>query len=246
VSDGPPPLPPRAALRWSLVRRIVQDLQPESILEIGMGMGGFGARLATLAPYTGVEPDPTSFETARVRIAGAGGAVHHGDHTVVAELPPFDLVCAFEVLEHIEDDDEALRDWMRLVRPGGSILLSVPAGPERFGPSDVHAGHYRRYTADGLRELLTAVGAAEVEVIHYAWPLGYLLDGVRNRLARGTPEADDTGTEERTRGSGRFLQPRSRAVGLAIRGAVAPFAGLQRLRPHTGPALVARARRPRG
>jgi len=45
----------------------------------------------------------------------------------------YDMVCAFEVLEHLKRDEAALRDWITLVRPGGHLVLSVPAGPERFG-----------------------------------------------------------------------------------------------------------------
>lgn len=244
MGERPPPLAPRAALRWSVVHRIVRELHPESILEVGMGLGGFGARLAGLAPYTGVEPDPTSFRTARDRIETAGGTVYSGDHTVVADLPPFDLVCAFEVLEHIENDERALAEWMSLVRPGGAILLSVPGDPDRFGAFDVQVGHYRRYTADGLRDLLVSAGATDVEITHYSWPLGYVLDGVRDRIARRGTSPDDTTPEERTQGSGRLMQPRARAVGWAIQAGVAPFIALQRLRPSAGPALIAVGRRP--
>lgn len=244
VAERPPPLAPRAALRWSVVHRVVRELQPESILEIGMGLGGFGARLASLAPYTGVEPDPTSFRTARERIETRGGVVHHGDHSVVAELPPFGLVCAFEVLEHIEDDARALGEWMSLVQPGGAILLSVPGDPDRFGAFDVQVGHYRRYTADGLRDLLASAGAAETEITHYSWPLGYLLDSVRDRIARSNTASADKTLEERTQGSGRLMQPRATAMGWAIRAGVAPFVALQRLRPDAGPALIAVGHRP--
>ena len=47
-------------------------------------------------------------------MAAAGGAVLHGDHTAVPAGSSYDLVCAFEVLEHIEDDAAALADWVRL------------------------------------------------------------------------------------------------------------------------------------
>ena len=238
-----PPLPPRAALRWSVVRRLVHSINPHSILEIGCGMGAFGVRLARIAPYTAVEPDDTSFEVASPRIGAAGGTVLHGDHTTVTD-DRFDLVCAFEVLEHLEDDATALREWMALVQPGGSLLLSVPADPERLGPFDAMVGHFRRYAADDLRRLLVEAGGEDVTLVHYAWPLGYALDAVRDRLASRSPDGMGETAEQRTAGSGRVLQPRARVLGWGVRVGVAPFVALQRLRPGTGPALVALARKP--
>jgi SAM-dependent methyltransferase len=235
-----PPLSPRAALRWSVVRRIVTGLRPQSIVELGCGLGAVGVRLAGLAPYTAAEPDEQSFRIARDRIAPLGGTVIHGDHTAVAGAT-FDLVCAFEVLEHIEDDAVAAKDWLALVRPGGHLLVSVPADPHRFGPSDVLVGHYRRYTGEQLRERLLAAGAADVAVSHYGWPLGYLLDSVRDRLAARRIDSAAPTAGERTHTSGRTFQPRQRATGQVIRAGVAPFAVLQRIRPGSGPGLVALA-----
>ncbi len=140
------PLAPRAALRWDVVRQFASDVAPSTILEIGCGMGAMGMRLARLAEYTAVEPDNRSFATAHTRITPVGGTVLQGDHTTVPEGRQYDLVCAFEVLEHISDDDGALKDWLDLVRPGGRLLLSVPAEPEKFGPWDTMVGHYRRST----------------------------------------------------------------------------------------------------
>ncbi|MEQ4302787.1 class I SAM-dependent methyltransferase [Plantactinospora sp. B6F1] len=178
-----PPLPPRAALRWNVVRRIVAECRPGTILELGCGLGSVGTRLARLANYTAAEPDPRSFQTAHARITPLGGTVLNGDHR---QLPPgggYDLVCAFEVLEHIADDLPVLAEWLTLVRPGGHLLLSVPADPERFGAWDTLVGHYRRYSAGQLRQRLLDAGANDVRVVHYGWPLGYLLDSVRNRWA---------------------------------------------------------------
>jgi len=172
-----------------------------------------------------------------------GDAVIHGDHTEIAP-GTFDLVCAFEVLEHIDDDASAAAQWLALARPGGHLLVSVPADPERFGPSDVLVGHYRRYTAEGLRERLIGAGGVDVSVRHYGWPLGYLLDSVRDRLAARRVATAAPSATERTHTSGRVFQPRQRVTGGLIRAGVAPFALLQRTRPGHGPGLVALARRP--
>jgi SAM-dependent methyltransferase len=242
-STAPPPLAPRARMRWSLVRRIVADLAPTTILELGCGLGGVGVRLATMARYTAVEPDDQSWAVAHERITPLGGVVVHGDHN---KVPPgsYDLVCAFEVLEHIADDAAALADWVPLVRPGGHLLLSVPADPTRFGPFDVRVGHYRRYTAEQLRERLADAGAVDIDVKHYGWPLVALLDAVRNRLSRDSVSEDGGSAQERTSTSGRVFQPTKALTGTVIGVGVAPFIVLQRMRPGAGTGLVAIARRP--
>jgi glycosyltransferase involved in cell wall biosynthesis/ubiquinone/menaquinone biosynthesis C-methylase UbiE len=238
------PLAPRAALRWDVVRRTTAGVAPSTILEIGCGMGAMGMRLARTAEYTAVEPDDTSYAVARARISGVGGTVLHGDHTSVPAGQQYDLVCAFEVLEHISDDAEALDQWLPLVKPGGHLLLSVPADPDKFGPWDTLVGHYRRYDADQLSARLTEAGAEVITVTHYAWPLGYIMESVRNVIA-GRRKLDEGETpEDRSTSSGRSLQPRKALVGKMIEVAVVPWSWLQRARTGKGPGLVALASRP--
>jgi len=237
-------LSPRGALRWFEIRRILADINPASILEIGCGMGAVGTRLARVASYTAVEPDERSFTAAKERVTPVGGTVLHGDHTALPAGAEYDLVCAFEVLEHIADDADALDHWLPLVRPGGHLLLSVPADPDRFGPSDVLVGHYRRYTAEELTLRLQEAGVTELKVVHYAWPLGYVLDSIRDRIAdRRTGDASDV-PEQRSSRSGRFLQPSGAIARRGIEAAVYPWAVLQRRRPDRGSGLIAIAIRP--
>ena len=245
MSQPDPPLAPRAMLRWSVARRMIEQLRPATVLELGCGLGAVGVRLArTASSYTAAEPDDQCFEVAHARITPLGGTVIHGDHNKVPTGTRYDLVCAFEVLEHIADDAAALADWLPLVRPGGHLMLSVPGDPQSFGPSDVLAGHYRRYTADQLAARLTEAGAVDVQIRHYGWPLGYLLDSVRNRLSKDRVAAAAERPEERTSTSGRLFQPTSPLMGTAVKVGVAPFALLQAARPHAGPALIALARHP--
>ena len=56
-------------------------------------------------------------------------------------------MCAFEVLEHIDDDALALKQWREYLRPSGWLLLSVPAHQDQYGAADELVGHYRRYDA---------------------------------------------------------------------------------------------------
>ena len=183
---------PRAWLRYDVVERVLAGLRPRTVLELGCGQGSMGARLARRAEYVGVEPDPTSFALARTRVGAAGGAVVQGDHTAVPAGSSYDLVCAFEVLEHMRDDAAVLAEWTRFVRPGGHLMLSVPAFQRRFGPMDERVGHYRRYGPEELAARLVERRAERPRVTVYGWPLGYLLEAVRNRadrpkLAAGRP-----------------------------------------------------------
>ncbi|MCB9597673.1 MAG: class I SAM-dependent methyltransferase [Sandaracinaceae bacterium] len=93
----------------------------------------------------------------------------------------FDLLLAFEVLEHIEDDAGALRAWVDWLAPGGHVLLSVPAHERRWNPTDEWAGHFRRYEADGLRARLEEAGLEVVALECYGFPLANLLEAVRAR-----------------------------------------------------------------
>jgi SAM-dependent methyltransferase len=242
-----PALTPSARLRWSVVRRLLPS-EAHGVLEVGCGQGAVGARLARrFDRYVGVETDSTSAAVAAARIKAVGGQVRQGlVEDVIGADEQFDLLCAFEVLEHIEDDEAALRSWLTRLRPGGRVLLSVPAWPERFGAADVAVGHHRRYTPDQARELLATCGLTDPRVILYGWPLGYALEHGRNlALKRAAFEEADRSAEARTAASGRTLQPPDSAGAVVALG-VAPFTLLQRAAPTRGTGLVLRAVNPAG
>src|SRR4051812_33038898 len=137
-----PALTPMARLRYDRIRALMPPLA-RTVLEIGCGEAAVGYRLARHYQYVGLEPDEQSCAVAQQRI-GDRGDVRCGDTTLVRGRQ-FDVVCAFEVLEHVERDRPTLRTWLEQVRPGGPLLLSVPAHAARFGVSDEFVGHFRRY-----------------------------------------------------------------------------------------------------
>ena len=240
------PLSPMATLRWSVVQRYLDELAPRTVLELGCGQGGFGSRFAERADYVGIEPDEKSCSVAQSRMTGKRGKVICGTSDLVGADETYDLVCAFEVIEHLEDDTAMLSDWAEHVAPGKHLMVSVPAWPERFSPMDELVGHYRRYTPVQLHDTLSAAGLTEVRTQLYGWPLGFALESVRNRLATKDVAADhdsDGTMESRSARSGRLFQPKA-AIGLAVRAGAAPFTVLQRLRPSSGTGLVAVGRRP--
>ena len=189
-------------MRWALIAPLL-DPRIESVLEIGVGQGALGYRLAERYRYVGLELDEQALAVARSRIRR--GTLVLGDLDALAPEERFDLVVATEVLEHYEDDVGALRLWRERLVPRGSLLLSVPAFPARFGPWDVKAGHFRRYERDGLAAALRAAGFEPVAIRTYGFPLGNLLEAARDAVARR--EHAEASMAERTAASGRLLQP---------------------------------------
>lgn len=84
-----------------------------------------------------------------------------------------DYLYTLNVLEHIEDDDAIVRLWMQKLRPGGRLLVYVPAFELLFSSMDRKVGHFRRYTKRMLNAKLKKVGFQVVET-KYADSIGYL------------------------------------------------------------------------
>lgn len=79
----------------------------------------------------------------------------------------FDVIGAFDVIEHIAEDETVLAAMYRAVRPGGGILLTVPQHPSLWSEYDVRAHHVRRYTAGELRHKLTRSGFEIVKMTSF-------------------------------------------------------------------------------
>jgi len=210
-----------------------------------MGQGALGTRLERTHRYTGIEPDERSRATAQDRLGPESRVLATVEALDAAEQ--FDVVCAFEVLEHIDDDSGALRSWVEHLRPGGRLLLSVPAHAKRYAAADELVGHLRRYGRAELEQLLTGAGLHVEHVDGTGFGLGHALEWGRNRLAARRLRTDQapTSAAERSATSGRTFQPPPWAGTLTQVG-TAPFRWLQR--PFRGSDLAtgwfAVARRP--
>jgi len=98
---------------------------------------------------------------ALARLQARGGLATLSDVTALPFTDrAFDLVCAFDIVEHVEDDRRVLAELTRVARRGASVVLSVPLHQARWTAFDALVGHVRRYEPDHLLALLTEHGLA--------------------------------------------------------------------------------------
>jgi SAM-dependent methyltransferase len=181
--------PPRYLLRRDRVLRIMADLPPGRLLEVGCGPGALLYEFAQKGfSCSALELSPSAREIfSRIHPPGTGVDLHSKPQD--RWQGHFDYVCAFEVLEHIQDDEEALRQWGEWLKPGGRLILSVPAHMHRWSASDEWAGHWRRYEKAGLVRLLKDGGMSLDRLESYGFPLANMVAPLRvfyhrNRLRK--------------------------------------------------------------
>jgi ubiquinone/menaquinone biosynthesis C-methylase UbiE len=182
---------------WFTARRAVissilpKDQQGISVIDVGAGTGGMVPMLAKNFDLTVYEPDSQTLEFTKEKYQKNYPSVRFvgGDWSNVQRLRGnYDIVTAFDVLEHCEDDLQTLSEWRALLRQsGGNILLTVPAFPCLWGANDELSHHYRRYTKATLIEALQRAGL-QVAKISYINSINFLpvwiSRNVKERLER--------------------------------------------------------------
>jgi len=147
-----------ALAKYSLTLRWLGDrLRPGAVVyNIGLGSGYFNhLAVRTGARVIGCEPDAVVFASAEKSKPAVNCELVLADLASFSrDRPPADIIVMHDVLEHIEDDSQAVRDLAALTRKGSSLVLSVPALPLLFGQHDIELGHFRRYTKSSLRSVL--------------------------------------------------------------------------------------------
>ena len=127
------------------------------ILEIGCGTGHNLPMLARFGEVDAIEIDPAARAVAARRLGKPVG------DAPLPELPgvargAYDMIAVLDVVEHIEDDVAALRAMADCLKPGGRILIAVPAHPWMWSAHDVVNHHHRRYTKGTLAKAIADAG----------------------------------------------------------------------------------------
>lgn len=170
----------------TLVRQITADLPPGyRVLEVGCGTGNILRALEQACPagsVTGMDLHREGLSYARRRSSCRllQADIHRPPFTGA-----FDVIGAFDVLEHLPDDARVLRDLEAMLKPGGALLVTVPAHPSLWSYFDEYSHHCRRYTRADLRYKLRNSGYQIEYLTEYMaaiFPLMYVarkLAGIR-------------------------------------------------------------------
>ncbi len=156
--------------RKEILDSLIEDFSSSKseILEIGAGTGGNLEMLSKHGRVSAIEPD----DFARKKIFERFG---NQINLIKGELPnslnlqaqSFDLICLFDVLEHVENDLLSLIAIKKFLKPNGKIILTVPAFQFLWSTHDVKLHHVRRYNLSGLKELISAADLQIVRITYF-------------------------------------------------------------------------------
>ena len=182
------------ALHRHVGRSLARHLPPGArVLDAGCGTGGLLRRLHAAQPtwhLTGIDFSPLACELARAR---TGAEVVQGS---IAALPfpeaAFDAVVSCDVVCQVADPAQALREFNRCLRPGGVVVLTMPAYQWMYSYHDREVGNLRRYTRSEVGALLGAAGFTVVRNTHWN-TLPFPLAVLRRKLLPPAAPSSDVG-----------------------------------------------------
>lgn len=138
----------------SQIAIVASDKTDLHILNIGAATGATSVMLEQFGKVKSVEYDQPCVDLVKEKL---GIDIEHGS---ILELnfpdQSFDIVCAFDVIEHVEDDKKAVSEMMRVCRTNGCVMVTVPAFNSLWSVHDEVNHHYRRYTIPQLRALFSS------------------------------------------------------------------------------------------
>jgi SAM-dependent methyltransferase len=181
----------RRGILTDLIRRRIALPEGARILEIGCGTGHNLEMLQGFGRADGIEIDPAAREIAERRLGRSIGSAPLPQLSGV-EDGAYDMVALLDVLEHVEEDRAALESIARKLKPGGRILVTVPAHPWMWSAHDEVNHHKRRYTRKTLNKVIADAGL-KVELLSWFNSLLFPLAAAARIAGRftGNKDSDD-------------------------------------------------------
>ena len=146
-------------------RSMIYKAKPLNILNVGAATGRSSEMLESFGQIQSIEYDQPSYQFCRdvlkMKI----------DQGSITELPypdnAYDCVCAFDVVEHVEDHQKAISELFRVCKPGGKIFITVPAFMSLWSNHDVVNHHFRRYRKQQMLDLFSANGGRLLRTTYF-------------------------------------------------------------------------------
>ena len=183
------------ALHAHLERALHDQLgdSPAKLLDAGCGTGGLIGRLAPRHPHwcwVGLDASELACDFARRRLGASAEIVEGRAEALPFDDARFDAVVSADVLYHIDDDAAALRECVRVLRPGGALVINVPAYQWLWSYHDEAVHSKRRYSRSGLLAKLVTAGLAPVRATYWN-TLPFPLVVVRRKLLPAPADGSD-------------------------------------------------------
>jgi SAM-dependent methyltransferase len=168
------------------------------VLEVGCGNGNFTALLVDHAQQvTAVDLNPDYVAATQSRLTHSNLRVLQADALEMSWDQTFDTIIMLDVLEHIADDRQCLQRLTQYLRPGGKLIIKVPALEGLYSSMDRAIGHYRRYTNSTLETCLQHSRFQDVQLWYFN-ALGILGWWINGKLLRRTiPPSEQVGWFDR-------------------------------------------------
>ena len=135
------------------------------VLDAGCGTGGMLAHLGPPSSVVGIDNERLALSFARRR--GSTRLLQASATDLPFQSDSFDTVYSLDVLEHLDDDRAGMSELKRVCRPGGTIIITVPAFRFLWSQHDVVNQHRRRYRASELRALVSGAGL-QIRLLSYS------------------------------------------------------------------------------
>ncbi|MFN8218942.1 MAG: methyltransferase domain-containing protein [Fimbriimonadales bacterium] len=157
----------RRRLALGLLRRFAA--RGGTVLDLGCGTGVVLGELGETGPAVGLDMSPLALGFCRQR--GLNGLVLGDGQYLPFARDSFDGLIGLDIFEHIPDDELAFRESFRVLKPGGVLVLSVPAFMSLWGPHDIALMHFRRYR---LREAVSRLRKAGFRIEKASYSIFFL------------------------------------------------------------------------